>query len=369
MPLFRSLRPAQWSKNVFVLAPATFAGSLLDRGTLEASALAFVAFCAAASAVYLFNDLRDREQDRRHPRKRLRPVASGAVGTVPAAATGVALAAAALIAAWTLNRETALLVGLYLLANLLYSLWLKEIVIVDVMVLASGYVIRVVVGATAVGVTERLLDVLAVLLLLLSSVFVFTGQRSFVAAIVLVAAGAAVVVAYGPLTRRLLPLLARSRLARGRAALLIDIHQAFTKLVEPRMLVPGLALSTAAWAAEGIGCALVVRHYAPSVPVLASVFDYAASSVAGAASMIPGGLLAAEGSLVLLLERQGVALDAAMASTVIVRAATLWFAVAVGVLAMPWVLSLLRRPRQVVVEEDGQGVEPHVHQEGDVVQK
>lgn len=153
MPLFRSLRPAQWSKNVFVLAPAMFAGSLLDRGTLGASTIAFVAFCAAASAVYLFNDLRDREQDRRHPRKRLRPVASGAVGTAPAAATGVALGAAALLAAWTLNRETALLVGLYLLANLLYSLWLKEVVIVDVMVLASGYVIRVVVGATAVGVT------------------------------------------------------------------------------------------------------------------------------------------------------------------------------------------------------------------------
>lgn len=153
MPLFRSLRPAQWSKNVFVLAPATFAGSLLDRGTFEASAIAFVAFCAAASAVYLFNDLRDREQDRRHPRKRLRPVASGAVGTVPAAATGVVLAVAALTAALTLNRETAILVGLYLLANLLYSLWLKEIVIVDVMVLASGYVIRVLVGATAVGVT------------------------------------------------------------------------------------------------------------------------------------------------------------------------------------------------------------------------
>ena len=80
-------------------------------------------------------------------------MASGALGTAPAAAACAALAAAALIAAWTLNRETALLVGLYLLANLLYSLWLKEIVIVDVMVLASGYVIRVVVGAAAVGVT------------------------------------------------------------------------------------------------------------------------------------------------------------------------------------------------------------------------
>ncbi len=195
----------------------------------------------------------------------------------------------------------------------------------------------------AVVVTERLLDVLAVLLLLASSVLVFTGQRSFVAPIVLVAAAGVVAVVYRPVVDRLIPLLAKTRLGAGRAAVLIDIHQAFNRLVEPRTLLVGLALSTAAWAAEGIGCALVVRHYEPAVPMLAAVFDYAASSMAGAISMLPGGLLAAEGSLVLLLERQGVALDAAMASTVIVRAATLWFAVVVGLLALPWVLALLRR--------------------------
>ena len=195
----------------------------------------------------------------------------------------------------------------------------------------------------AVVVTERLLDVLAVLLLLASSVLVFTGQRSFVAPVVLVATAVVVAVIYRPVVDRLIPMLAKTRLGAGRAAVLIDIHQAFNRLVEPRTLLVGLALSTAAWAAEGIGCALVVRHYEPAVPMLASVFDYAASSMAGAISMLPGGLLAAEGSLVLLLERQGVALDAAMASTVIVRAATLWFAVIVGLLALPWVLALLRR--------------------------
>ena len=195
----------------------------------------------------------------------------------------------------------------------------------------------------AVVVTERLLDVLAVLLLLASSVLVFTGQRSFVAPVVLVATAVVVAVIYRPVVDRLMPMLAKTRLGAGRAAVLIDIHQAFNRLVEPRTLLVGLALSTAAWAAEGIGCALVVRHYEPAVPMLASVFDYAASSMAGAISMLPGGLLAAEGSLVLLLERQGVALDAAMASTVIVRAATLWFAVVVGLLALPWVLALLRR--------------------------
>ncbi len=220
----------------------------------------------------------------------------------------------------------------------------------------------------AVVVTERLLDVLAVLLLLSSSVLVFTGQRSFTAAIVLVAAAAVVAVIYRPLVDRLMPMLAKTRLGAGRAAVLIDIHQAFNRLVEPRTLLAGLALSTTAWAAEGIGCALVVRHYEPAVPVLASVFDYAASTVAGALSMLPGGLLAAEGSLVLLLERQGVDLDAAMASTVIVRAATLWFAVIVGLLALPWVLALLRRS-QVDDQDNGQAAEPRVDQERDIEQQ
>lgn len=220
----------------------------------------------------------------------------------------------------------------------------------------------------AVVVAERLQDALAVLLLLASSVLVFTGQRSFAAPLVLVAAVAVIAAIYRPLTRRLLPMLARTRLGAGRAAVLIDIHQGFNRLVEPRTLLVGMALSTAAWAAEGVGCALVVRHYEPAVPMLASVFDYMASSLAGAVSMLPGGLLAAEGSLVLLLERQGVALDAAMASTVIVRTATFWFAVIVGLLALPWALALLRRPH-VDDQEDRQAVEPHVGQERGIEEK
>lgn len=138
---------------MFVLAPAAFAGGLTDPGTVAAVSLAFVSFCAAASSVYLFNDLRDRERDRRHPKKRLRPVASGALGVVPASVAAALLSFVAVALAWNLNGQTALLVGAYLLVNLLYTLWLKEIVIVDVMVLSSGYVVRVLAGAAAVGVT------------------------------------------------------------------------------------------------------------------------------------------------------------------------------------------------------------------------
>ncbi len=149
--ILRSLRPAQWSKNVFVLAPAAFAGGLTVPDAVAAAAVALAAFCAAASSVYLFNDLRDRELDRRHPRKSLRPVASGALGTAPASVVSAGLATVALGAAWTLNDRTVQLVAAYLVVNLCYSLWLKRIVIVDVMVLSSGFVIRVLAGAAAVG--------------------------------------------------------------------------------------------------------------------------------------------------------------------------------------------------------------------------
>ncbi len=136
---------------MFVLAPATFAGGLTEPETVAASVVAALAFCAAASAVYLFNDLVDRERDRRHPRKKLRPVASGALGVVPASVAAAILALVACGAAWTLNGQTTLLVFVYLAVNLLYTVWLKEIVILDVMVLSSGYVIRVLAGAAAVG--------------------------------------------------------------------------------------------------------------------------------------------------------------------------------------------------------------------------
>lgn len=136
---------------MFVLAPATFAGGLTDPETVAASVVAALAFCAAASAVYLFNDLVDRERDRRHPKKKLRPLASGALGVVPASVAGAILALVASGAAWTLNGQTTLLVFVYLAVNLLYTVWLKEIVILDVMVLSSGYVIRVLAGAAAVG--------------------------------------------------------------------------------------------------------------------------------------------------------------------------------------------------------------------------
>ena len=148
----RSLRPAQWAKNLFVLAPLVFAERLGDPGSVGRALLAAAAFCAAASALYLVNDVRDREEDRRHPVKRLRPIAAGELGVPAALVMAGLLLAAAGGAAAVLGAGFAGLLSAYVLLNLLYSAGLKRVVIVDVMIVAVGFVLRVFAGAWAIPV-------------------------------------------------------------------------------------------------------------------------------------------------------------------------------------------------------------------------
>lgn len=151
-PLLQSLRPAQWAKNVFVLAPLVFGGMLLDPGVTGRAFLGLVAFCCASSAVYLINDLRDREEDRRHPLKRLRPLAAGTL-TVPAAVAAVAvLVGAAAGLSVYLGRSFGLVLGAYLVLNVLYTFWFKHMVILDVMTIGISFVLRVEAGAQATGI-------------------------------------------------------------------------------------------------------------------------------------------------------------------------------------------------------------------------
>jgi 4-hydroxybenzoate polyprenyltransferase len=147
-----SLRPAQWAKNLFVLAPLVFAGGLVDVELATRAIVAFVVWCAAASAVYLLNDLRDRAKDRLHPIKRSRPIATGALPVPIAGGAALALAVAALAGALYLGTAFALFLLAYLALNVLYSFGLKNVVIVDVMGVAFGYVLRVLGGAAAIDV-------------------------------------------------------------------------------------------------------------------------------------------------------------------------------------------------------------------------
>jgi len=150
--LARSLRPVQWVKNFFVLAPLVFAGQLEERIALARGLAMFAAFCLASSAVYLVNDIRDREADRRHPLKRHRPIASGALPAPVATAAAVVLLAAAAVLVYPLGAAASTVLGLYAALNFLYSAGLKHVVILDVMIVALGFVLRVLAGGFAVRV-------------------------------------------------------------------------------------------------------------------------------------------------------------------------------------------------------------------------
>ena len=147
-----ALRPKQWLKNLFVFAPALFAGDLFVGPAMLHAAAAFAIFCAVSSATYLLNDVVDREADRQHPLKRYRAIASGQLSTTAAVVIAAALVAAGLGAATAFGIEFTVLVLAYLVTTVAYTLYFKHAVILDVMVLAAGFVLRVVAGAAVVPV-------------------------------------------------------------------------------------------------------------------------------------------------------------------------------------------------------------------------
>ena len=159
MALGKALRPFQWIKNTLVFLPLLFAVRVVwspqDLAPLPDLlvnlGLAFVGFCAVSSAVYLVNDVSDRDADRNHPIKRSRPVASGAVGVPVAIAIAVLLAGSGLAVLAAINLVVLWVALAYLGINLAYSLGAKHVALVDVFLVSAGYVIRVVAGAVAIG--------------------------------------------------------------------------------------------------------------------------------------------------------------------------------------------------------------------------
>ena len=149
--VFVSLRPRQWVKNLFVFAALIFGHKLLTPAVAPAVG-AFAIFCALSGAIYLFNDVADREKDRRHPQKRHRPVASGRLPARAALVVGAALIVGGLAAGATLSRSFLLVALAYVGLLTAYSVWLKDLVIVDVLVVAGGFVLRAVAGGLAIDV-------------------------------------------------------------------------------------------------------------------------------------------------------------------------------------------------------------------------
>jgi decaprenyl-phosphate phosphoribosyltransferase len=150
--LIRTARPKQWAKNVLVLAAPGAAG-VLDNGTpLARTIIAFAAFCLAASGTYFLNDAADVESDRIHPTKRHRPVASGVVPVPTARMMGVLLIVVSIGISFFARWQLAVTVAGYLVITTMYSTVLKHVAVVDIVALASGFVLRLVAGATATGV-------------------------------------------------------------------------------------------------------------------------------------------------------------------------------------------------------------------------
>ncbi len=150
--LLRTMRPKQWIKNLIVYAGVVFDRHLLEVSPLLYATLAFIIFCGISSAVYLLNDLVDIEKDRQHPRKRLRPLPSGKLKQKYAIFTMVALAGIGLPAAFLLEPFFGLTVLAYFVLQIAYCFYLKNVVIIDVFTIASGFVLRAVAGALVIRV-------------------------------------------------------------------------------------------------------------------------------------------------------------------------------------------------------------------------
>lgn len=172
--IVQSLRPVQWTKNVVVFAGLLFGQKLTDPRAVSRAVAAFAIFCALAGVVYIVNDVRDREADRLHPTKSLRPIAAGILSPGLALTIATVLAAGALAWAFALGTPFGSVAALYVVALCLYSLSLKHAVILDVLTIAVGFVLRAYAGAVviAVPVSHWLL-----VLTLLLALFLALGKR------------------------------------------------------------------------------------------------------------------------------------------------------------------------------------------------
>jgi 4-hydroxybenzoate polyprenyltransferase len=148
--LLRSTRPQQWIKNVLVFAGVIFSQQLSNRDAVLASALTFGLFVLASAGIYLVNDLLDIDADRAHPTKRERPLAAGTLPVHLALTAAVVLLSSAIVAAFLMQLMLGAIVALYIGMNLAYSVWLKHVVLLDVILVASGFLLRAAAGVVAV---------------------------------------------------------------------------------------------------------------------------------------------------------------------------------------------------------------------------
>ena len=150
--LLRLMRPYQWVKNAFVFTGLLFGHAWHDPDLVTQVVFSFIAFCLVSSAIYTINDIVDLEQDKQHPRKCKRPLPSGQVSIPAAAMLAALLAALGLVLAYAASPTVLIILVGYALMNIAYSLWLKHVVILDVFIIATGFMLRILAGTLGVGI-------------------------------------------------------------------------------------------------------------------------------------------------------------------------------------------------------------------------
>jgi uncharacterized membrane protein YbhN (UPF0104 family) len=220
--------------------------------------------------------------------------------------------------------------------------------------LGKAWLVRELGGGPALRVApavlaERVTDLLGVIVLLAVGALPFRGGLLWAAAGFALSALGLALLTWERGASWLLTLLARLPWLGSRVPALFEVYRGLRRLLSPRLLLIGVAVAILAWGAEGIGFVIVARAYAPATGFLAGIFDYTASTCLGSASMLPGGLGAADATLAALLHAQGLDTAHATLVTFIIRGATLWFAVVLGFAALPFVARwLARRERRAV---------------------
>src|SRR6476620_10216034 len=172
--LVRTARPKQWMKNALVVAAPAAAGVLDQRSVVLDTLVAFVAFSRAASGTYFLNDAFDVEADRRHAKKRFRPIAAGVVPVNTARIVGIVLLAAGIGISFLANWRLAVVIGTYIAFTTTYSAWLKHVAVVDLGMVAAGFVLRLIAGAVAVDVR---ISVWFIVVGSFGSLFMVAGKR------------------------------------------------------------------------------------------------------------------------------------------------------------------------------------------------
>ncbi|MFV1858591.1 MAG: decaprenyl-phosphate phosphoribosyltransferase, partial [Anaerolineales bacterium] len=152
--LIRAMRPRQWTKNAFIFAALIFDEQLTQRDPLLRTIAGFILLCLISSAVYLLNDIADVEADRQHPTKRNRPIAAGLLSIPVAVVFAIALAVFSMAASFALEPSFGWIIALYFVLNLFYSFWLKHAPIIDVLIIAAGFVLRVAAGVVLIEVAR-----------------------------------------------------------------------------------------------------------------------------------------------------------------------------------------------------------------------